>query len=232
MGFTKPDLPQVDPDTFLRKPLMERMQAFWPPNWVEHGFGSPRMVHTIYIAKLVFFYALGGVLVATLTSGLPAFWHVSAWWNQPIVYEKVILWTVLLETIGVAGSWGPLAGKFKPMTGGILFWARPGTIRLRPWQRVPFTTRRPAHLVDVALYVGAARQRGGPAALPRSAQRLAVNSHARTTRPALVNPALLIAPIAAARAHRAARQDDIPRRARRAVPARPVLLHAFCRSST
>ena len=49
------------------------------------------MIHTIYIAKLVFFYALGGILVATLTSGLPAFWHVSGWWNQPIVYEKVDL---------------------------------------------------------------------------------------------------------------------------------------------
>ena len=77
MGFTKPDFPDVDPDTFLQKPLMERMRIL-ALNWAENGFGSPRMVHTIYIAKLVFFYALGGVLVATLTSGLPAFWHVSA----------------------------------------------------------------------------------------------------------------------------------------------------------
>ena len=29
--------------------------------------------------------------------------------------------TPLLETLGVAGSWGPIAGKFKPMTGGVLF---------------------------------------------------------------------------------------------------------------
>ena len=65
-------------------------------------------------------------MVATATSRLPAFWHVAQWWNQPIVYEKAVLWTVLLETIGVAGSWGPLAGKFKPMTGGIRFWARTG----------------------------------------------------------------------------------------------------------
>ena len=36
---------------------------------------------------------------------------------------------------------GPLAGKFKPMTGGILFWARTGTIRLRPWKRVPLDGR-------------------------------------------------------------------------------------------
>src|SRR6476620_12760846 len=131
MGFTKPDLPDVDPDTFMQKPLMERMRIL-ATDWVDNGFGSPKMVHTIYIAKLVLLYALGGVLVATLTSGLP-FLHVSQWWNQPIVYEKAVLWTVLLELIGVAGSWGPLAGKIKPMTGGILFWSRPGTIRLRPW---------------------------------------------------------------------------------------------------
>ena len=138
MGFTKPDLPAVDPDTYLRKPLMERMQLM-AADWAENGFGSPRKVHLIYIVKLVVFFAIGGITVATATSGLPAFWHVSQWWNQPIVYQKFILWTVLLESIGVAGSWGPLAGKIKPMTGGILFWARPGTIRLRPWKWVPFT---------------------------------------------------------------------------------------------
>ena len=52
MGFTKPDLPAVDPDTFLAKPLMERMRILGA-DWVENGFGSPRMVHTIYIVKLV-----------------------------------------------------------------------------------------------------------------------------------------------------------------------------------
>ena len=86
MGFTKPDFPDVDPDEFLAKPLMERMRIL-ALNWAENGFGSPKMVHTVYIVKLVFFYALGAILVATLTSGLPAFWHVSGWWNQPIVYE-------------------------------------------------------------------------------------------------------------------------------------------------
>jgi hypothetical protein len=83
MGFVKPHFPDVDPDEFLRKPLMERGRIL-TENWVEYGFPSPRMVHAIYILKLVFFYALGGVVVATLTSGLPAFWHVMQWWNQPI----------------------------------------------------------------------------------------------------------------------------------------------------
>ncbi|MFF4259898.1 DUF3556 domain-containing protein [Streptomyces sp. NPDC001663] len=64
-----------------------------------------------------------------------------------------MLWTVLLEVVGVAGSWGPLAGKFKPMTGGILFWVQPGRIPLRPWRRVPFTNGDTRTVLDVALYL-------------------------------------------------------------------------------
>ncbi|NEW39836.1 DUF3556 domain-containing protein [Nocardia cyriacigeorgica] len=193
MGFTKPDLPAVDPTEFLRKPLMERMRILGL-DWAENGFGSPKMVHCVYIAKLVVLYAIGGITVATATSGLPAFWHVAEWWSQPIVYQKLIIWTVLLEAIGVAGSWGPLAGKVKPMTGGILFWARRGTIRLRPWKWVPGTDGDRRTRLDVVLYLGllvslfVALVRPGvtsdslSAALPDNTS-------------GLVNPVLLIAPI-------------------------------------
>src|SRR5580693_3546264 len=165
MGFTQPDLAAVDPDTFLQKPLMERMRIL-AIDWAEQGFGSAKMIHTMYIAKLVIFFAIGGITVATATSGLPAFWHVSEWWNQPVVYQKAVLWTVLLEAIGIAGSWGPLAGKFKPMTGGILFWARTGTIRLRPWRRVPLTAGDRRTPVDVVLYVALLVSLAVPLALP------------------------------------------------------------------
>jgi Transmembrane protein of unknown function (DUF3556) len=151
MGFIKPTVPPVEPETFLQKPLMERMKVL-ALHWVENGYGAPRMVHTIYLVKLALFYALGGLLVATWTSGLSP-WDIGGWWDQPIVYQKLVLWTVLLETIGVAGSWGPLAGKTKPMTGGIRFWARPGTIRLRPWRRVPFTAGDRRTWFDVVLYL-------------------------------------------------------------------------------
>ncbi|MEV6334058.1 DUF3556 domain-containing protein [Nocardia vinacea] len=193
MGFTKPDLPQVDPDTFLRKPLMERMRIL-ATNWVEHGFGSPRMVHTIYIFKLLVLYALGGIVVATVTSDLPAFWHVSQWWDQPIVYQKFVLWTVLLETIGIAGSWGPLAGKVKPMTGGILFWARPGTIRLRPWKWVPGTAGDRRTWLDVTLYVALLISLA-IALLAPGAHSDSLSAAAPENTSGLVRPALLIAPI-------------------------------------
>jgi uncharacterized membrane protein YkgB len=193
LGFAQPTFPAVDPEAFLKKPIMERGRIL-ATNWVENGFGSPKMVHAIYIAKLIFFYTLGGVVVATVTSGLPAFWHVAEWWNQPIVYQKLILWTVLLETIGVAGSWGPLAGKVKPMTGGIRFWARTGTIRLRPWKWVPLTDGDRRTRFDVALYA-ALLASIAVALFSPGVHSDSLSAVLPTNTSGLVNPALLVAPM-------------------------------------
>ncbi|WP_261719367.1 DUF3556 domain-containing protein [Streptomyces sp. FZ201] len=153
MGFLKPDLPQEDPREFIAKPYLERIRIL-SQHWVEHGFGSPRGVHCIYILKLVFLYALGGLLVVSATSGLGSLAEVGRWWDEPVVYQKLILWTAFLEVVGLAGSWGPLAGHFRPMTGGALYWLRPGTLRLPPWPgKVPGTAGDTRTVLDVALYV-------------------------------------------------------------------------------
>lgn len=181
MGFKTAEFPPVDTETFLEQPLMDRMKTL-ALHWCEHGFGTPKMVHTVYLMKLTFFYIGLGLVLATTTSHLPAFWHITQWWNEPVVYQKAVMWTMLLEAIGVAGSWGPLAGKFKPMTGGIRYWAKPGTIRLRPWKAVPGTAGNTRTVLDVALYLGF----------------LASLCVALVTPPqdGLVRPALLVAPIA------------------------------------
>jgi Transmembrane protein of unknown function (DUF3556) len=193
MGFLHPHLPSVDPETFVQEPFLDRIKTL-VLTWSEHGFGIARMVHVLYIFKLVFFYALGGVVVATVTSGLPAFWHVSEWWNQPIVYQKAILWTILLETIGVAGSWGPLAGKIKPMTGGFRFWARPNTIRLRPWKWVPFTEGDRRTWFDIVVYLALMISVAVPLLLP-GVHSDSLSAVLPSDTSGLVNPALLIAPM-------------------------------------
>ncbi|SDX65365.1 Transmembrane protein of unknown function [Saccharopolyspora shandongensis] len=152
MGFKTGDFPPVDLETFLDKPLRERLKAL-ALHWVQSGFGSPKMIPATYVVKLLFLHVLAGTALATWTSGAGPFWDVGNWWDEPIVYQKLVLWTVFLEAFGVAGSWGPIAGKFKPMTGGVLFWARPGTIRLRPWRRVPFTGGDRRTAFDVVLYL-------------------------------------------------------------------------------
>jgi uncharacterized membrane protein YkgB len=193
MGFKTGDFPPVDTATFLDKPLMERVRTL-ALHWVEYGFGSPRVIHTTYIAKVLVLYVGLGSLLATLTSGLGPWWDVTAWWDQPIVYQKMVIWTMFMEAAGLAGSWGPLAGKFKPMMGGALFWLRPGSFRLRPWASVPFTSGDSRTLLDVALYGGflgtmllAMVMPGTPSASLRAV--LPDNESG------LVNPALMIAPI-------------------------------------
>ena len=152
MGFMTGNFPPVDPATFMDEPYRERLKTL-TRHWAEYGFGSPKVIMVMYLFKLVFFYVAGGVLVATLTSDLNPF-HPSAWFFQPVFYEKAVMWTVLLECLGFAGSWGPLAGHFKPMSGGVHYYARPGTIRLPPWpDKVPFTKGDERTRVDVLLYL-------------------------------------------------------------------------------
>lgn len=152
MGFMTGNFPPVDPETFNDQPYRERLKAL-SRHWVDYGFGSPKVIMVMYIFKLALFFTVGGILVGTLTSHLNPL-HPGRWFDQPIFYQKAILWTVLLECLGVAGSWGPLAGHFKPMTGGVHYYARPGTIRLAPWPgKVPFTGGDTRTLGDVLLYL-------------------------------------------------------------------------------
>ncbi|WAL66437.1 DUF3556 domain-containing protein [Amycolatopsis cynarae] len=194
MGFKTGNFPPVDPATFLQKPLRERLKAL-SLHWVEYGFGSPKMIPAIYVVKVLLLHVLAGTALATSTSGTAPFWEVAGWWNQPIVYQKLVLWTVFLEAAGLAGSWGPIAGKFKPMTGGILFWARPGTIRLRPWTWVPFTRGDRRTGFDVLLYLAFLGSLLAAIVLP-GVRSASLTEALPGNTSGLVRPALLIAPIA------------------------------------
>ena len=153
MPFLTPDVPPFEPAEFLTRPRQERIRLL-ATFWTEYGFGTPKMVHTIYIVKLLVVYIGGGVALATLTSDVGGPFDVGQWWDQPVIYQKLVLWTLFVELLGIGGTWGPLAAHFKPMTGGIAYWARPDTIRLPPWpSKVPFTAGDNRSRFDVLLYL-------------------------------------------------------------------------------
>jgi hypothetical protein len=151
MGFITPDLPDVDPDTWHTLPAATRLQVV-TRHWVEHGFGTPSAIYLLYVVKMAA-YAGGAVAVISLTPGLGGLGHIGVWWTQPIVYQKVVIFTLLFEVLGLGCGSGPLTARFWPPIGGFLYWLRPKTIRLPPWpNEIPFTRGDTRSFLDVGLY--------------------------------------------------------------------------------
>src|ERR1700678_2061905 len=152
MGFITPDLPDVDHETWQTLPAADRMQVV-TRHWVEHGFGTPSAIYLLYVFKMAA-YAAGAAAVISLTPGLGGLGDIGTWWTQPIVYQKLVVFTLLFEVLGLGCGSGPLTARFSPPIGGFLYWLRPKTIRLPPWpQEVPLTSGDTRSIFDVGLYV-------------------------------------------------------------------------------
>lgn len=143
MAYRTAELPPVEIDEFPNIPFFERMKLL-QLHWVEQGFGTPKQTITFYAWK-IFLYALLGLVVAgAFTAGLE-FNDIGGWWNEPILYQKLMIWTILMEILGLAATCGPLAFHFDPPIGGVLYWWQQDTLRVPPYpKRLPFTrgTRR------------------------------------------------------------------------------------------
>ena len=222
MGFTKPYLPDVDPDTFLKKPLMERMRIL-AVEWAENGFGAPRMVHTIYIVKLISLRDrrhhrrdgdIGSARVLAChrmvepTDRLPEGHPVD---RATGVHRR-------RRIVGSAGRQVQADDRRHPVLGPT------GNDPAAPVEVGAVHRRRPAHLVRRRGVPGAAGEPGRRAAVTRRAQRLALKgAAAQHIRPGEPGPAGRAD--RAAGADRPAGQDDLPGRPQRAVPAGAGLLH-------
>ena len=153
MGLLKPTLLPVDYDSWRARPRAERVRTM-VVHWGDVGFGTPDAVYLLYVVKMLA-YVAAAVFFVSLTPGLGGFGDVGRWWGEPIVFQKVVLWTLLFEVIGLGCGFGPLTLRFLPPLGGFLYWLRPGTVRLPPWpDRIPGTRGTTRTALDVVLYAG------------------------------------------------------------------------------
>ncbi|QZH58417.1 DUF3556 domain-containing protein [Mycolicibacterium farcinogenes] len=151
MGFLKPGLPQVDREQWHQGSRSERIKPM-AIHIAERGMGNPEVFYVLYTLKIAL-YILGGICFALATRGIDGWSRIDHWWHEPIVFQKIVLWTLLFEVLGFGCGFGPLTGKIAPPMGSVLYWLRPGTIRLAPWPtRVPFTGGDRRTRFDVALY--------------------------------------------------------------------------------
>jgi hypothetical protein len=151
MGLLDPAPPPFEIEEWEGRPHLERIKAL-AQDWAINGFGTPPAVYALYVVKLIA-YTLGGLLAISTTSGLGGLGDLGSWWTEPIVFQKAVVWTMLWEILGLGAGSLPLTLRFKPMIGGVLYWSRPGTVRLPPWPgKVPLTRGSARTPIDVALY--------------------------------------------------------------------------------
>jgi hypothetical protein len=154
MGFIQPSPPQVDMEEWKRLPHLSRLKPLIQ-DWGIRGFGTPYVVYLLYVLKLVVYVAGAALVISATTPGIGGLGDIRDWWAEPIVWQKFAVWTLLWEIIGLGCGSMPLTFRFSPMIGGILYWLRPGTVRLPPWpNKVPFTAGSTRTLLDVGLYAG------------------------------------------------------------------------------
>jgi hypothetical protein len=193
MGFIKPVLPKLDYQQWRTQPRMARTKPM-VQHWGTAGFGTPDGVYVLYIVKIAV-YMGGAVLFAALTPGLGSFFSVGSWWGEPVAYQKLVLWTLLFEVLGLGCGFGPLTLRFLPPLGAFLHWLRPGTIRLPPWPgKVPFTKGSRRTVFDVLLYAGVLAAAVW-ALLAPATRASGLPGHLGLIEPARVVPLLILLPL-------------------------------------
>jgi len=153
MGFLKADSPPIDYASWKQGSRSERLKPL-VRHIAERGMGNPDVLYLVYVVKIGIF-VLGGICFALGTKGIDGWGEIISWWTEPIVFQKVVLWSLLFEVLGLGCGFGPLTGKIKPPMGSVLYWLRPGTIRMPPWPKwMPLTAGDRRTPFDVLLYAG------------------------------------------------------------------------------
>jgi hypothetical protein len=151
MGFLKQDSPVVDYAEWSKGTRAEKIKPM-ARHWAEVGFGTPVVLHLFYVVKILLYVLVAWLIVLT-TEGIHGFTNVAQWYAEPIVFEKVVLYTMLFEVVGLGCGFGPLNNRFFPPLGSALYWLRPKTVRLPPWPtRVPLTKGTSRTPFEVLLY--------------------------------------------------------------------------------
>ncbi len=154
MSFLQPAPPPFDLAEWKAKPYLARLKANCQ-DWAVNGFGTPDVVFLLYAIKLVVYVGGMFAVVSATTRGIGGFGSIGHWWTEPIVYQKFAVWTLLWEILGLGSGSMQLTARYGPVIGGILYWLRPGTVRLPPWpDKVPLTHGNRRTPLDVALYAG------------------------------------------------------------------------------
>ena len=110
MQFPSIKLPDIDLDEWRARPHHARLEPL-AKDWAVNGFGTPMPIYLVYLVKTAL-YAFGAVLVISATSNVGGVSDFGDWWTQPITYQKLVVWTMLWEILGLGCGSFPLTLRF------------------------------------------------------------------------------------------------------------------------
>ena len=120
-------------------------------DYVLRGIGLPMAAYLFHAVKLALF-ALGWMYFCSFTPGLGSPRQLTAWWFEPIAFQKAFIWGCLVEVLGFGCMSGPLGFHIWPPFTAFLHFLRPGTIKLAPFPDLPWFGGTTRTWLDVTLY--------------------------------------------------------------------------------
>ena len=85
-------------------------------HWAEVGFGTPVVLHLFYVVKIAAVHPRR-LAVRLGHQGYRRVHRRRLWWAEPIVFQKVVLYTLLFEVVGLGCGFGPLNNRLLPAYG-------------------------------------------------------------------------------------------------------------------
>ncbi len=146
----KPIAPPYDIGEWQRKPFPERVKMVCQ-SWALQGYGTPSPIYIVYILKIALYVWLWSVF-CSFTPGLGDLSSFSAWYYEPIAFQKAVLWSMAFEGLGLGCGSGPLTGRYRPPVGGALYFLRPGTTKVSLFPGIPVFGGSKRTVLDVLLY--------------------------------------------------------------------------------
>jgi hypothetical protein len=150
-GLT-PKIPDYDAIAWRELAFKERVQLACQ-SWALDGYGAPVGVLLFYALKMAL-YVGGWLYFCGFSPSLGSASDVATWGLAPLAFKKAIVWSLLFEVLGLGCGSGPLTGRNIPPFGGVLYFLRPGGVKLSFFQKLPLLGGTRRGVFDVLVYAG------------------------------------------------------------------------------
>lgn len=138
-------------DDWIKEPFAKRINMLCVA-WTTQGYGAPVLIYAFYFFKILL-YVAAWIFFCSFSNALGGATQITHWWFAPEALEKFLLWSILFEVLGLGCGSGPLTARYFPPFTAALHFARPGTIKMPLFPKIPFLGSDKRNWFDVLLYL-------------------------------------------------------------------------------